>query len=169
MLDRYQSTDCLLAKDADRDVVKTVLSEYGRVVNCFIDQFWQNDQKDCPRKSQLLKPIVDSVSSWLSFTMRQRAASLAISMIKKARRTDLEKPYHEGKNIYLSSYMARVKVVNYSTVMHVRCIGKLKDKKLILDLPIELSKEYCQWYESPEPFYILTAECVRFFFDRDED
>ena len=40
-----------------RSILRRVLKEYGRVVNFFIDHFW--DLPSPPPKAGLLKPIVD--------------------------------------------------------------------------------------------------------------
>ncbi len=66
-----RSTKCSLkfANPAKLNKLGDVLEEYGRVVNLFIGKFWA----DCPSKSQLLKPVVDSVlPSWLSARLRRQ-------------------------------------------------------------------------------------------------
>ena len=55
-----------------------ILKEYGIVVNHFIDLFWDN----CPKKSELLKPVVDAPETWLSARLRKVAAREAIDMVK---------------------------------------------------------------------------------------
>ncbi len=60
--------------------VDVILTEYGRVVNEFIDLFWG----ECPDKAKLLKPIVDYVDTWFGARMRKVAAREAIDMIKSA-------------------------------------------------------------------------------------
>ncbi len=60
----------------------TILKEYGKVVNIFIDYFW--DKKI--DKTQLLKPIVDiPKDSWLSARLRKVAAREAIDMINSVK------------------------------------------------------------------------------------
>ncbi len=61
-----------------------ILREYGKVVNIFISNFWQNPKID---KSQLLKPIIDMPigQTWLSSRLRKVAAREAIDMISSVK------------------------------------------------------------------------------------
>ena len=54
-----RTTKCSLkfATQAKQAVLKDVLTEYGTVVNIFIQYFW--DLPDLPTKGALLKPIVE--------------------------------------------------------------------------------------------------------------
>jgi putative transposase len=70
------------ATEKKRMELQAVLSEYGKVVNIFIDYFWSLGDKKMD-KTQLLKPIVDlPKDSWLSARLRKVAAREAIDMIK---------------------------------------------------------------------------------------
>jgi len=75
-----RSTKCSVkfATQKKRNELKTILKEYGKVVNIFIDYFW--DKK--VDKTQLLKPIVDLPKySWLSARLRKVAAREALDMV----------------------------------------------------------------------------------------
>ena len=75
-----RSTKCSVkfATQKKRNELKTILKEYGKVVNIFIDYFW--DKK--VDKTQLLKPIVDlPKDSWLSARLRKVAAREALDMV----------------------------------------------------------------------------------------
>jgi IS605 OrfB family transposase len=65
------------ATNKKRQELQTVLKEYGKVVNVFIDYFWDKklDKRD------LLKPIYNIPSTWLGATLRQRAAMESLDMI----------------------------------------------------------------------------------------
>jgi len=75
-----RSSKCSLqfATAAKRRRLRTVLNEYGCVVNQFISLFWE----DCPKKSDLLKGVVDLPETWLSARLRKVAAREAIDMVK---------------------------------------------------------------------------------------
>ena len=62
-----------------KDELQSVLQEYGRVVNTFVDHFWTNPLQS---KTELLKPIVDIPQTWLSARLRKVAAREALDMIK---------------------------------------------------------------------------------------
>ena len=67
-----RSTKCSLkfATTKKRNDLLTILSEYSKVVNIFIDYFWLNPDK--ATKGELLKPIVDlPQESWLSARLRK--------------------------------------------------------------------------------------------------
>jgi len=75
-----RSTKCStkFATDKKKAELKTVLTEYGEVVNVFIDYFWTNPTD----KTKLLKPIVDiPKDTWLSARLRKVAAREALDMV----------------------------------------------------------------------------------------
>ena len=76
-----RSTKCSLkfATNHKQEELQNVLSEYGRVVNIFINHFWKNGLIP---KAELLKPIVDIPETWLSARLRKVAAREALDMIK---------------------------------------------------------------------------------------
>src|SRR5262245_533085 len=95
-----RATKCSL-KFASRSKLtrlKSVLVEYGRVVNVFIDAFWMG----CPGKGELLKPVVDLPQTWLTARLRKVAAREAIDMVQAARRrhgAKAVKPIHKGRRM----------------------------------------------------------------------
>jgi len=76
-----RSTKCSLkfATENKLNQLEEVLTEYGKVVNIFIDYFWNNSVKIS--KKDLLKPIVDIPDTWLSARLRKVAAREAIDMV----------------------------------------------------------------------------------------
>ena len=75
-----RSTKCSVkfATNKKKMELQTILKEYGKVVNIFIDYFWTNPTD----KTQLLKPIVDIPrDSWLSARLRKVAAREALDMV----------------------------------------------------------------------------------------
>lgn len=75
-----RSTKCSIkfATNKKKMELQTILKEYGKVVNIFIDYFWLNPTD----KIQLLKPIVDiPKDSWLSARIRKVAAREALDMV----------------------------------------------------------------------------------------
>lgn len=76
-----RSTKCSLkfTTKSKQEELNKVLSEYGNVVNVFIDYFWA---KGVVSKSELLKSIVDVPDTWLSARLRKVAAREAIDMVK---------------------------------------------------------------------------------------
>lgn len=67
-----------------RSTLRRVLEEYGRVVNIFIDHFWELPA--APAKAELLKPIVDLPETWLTARLRKVAAREALDMISSSRK-----------------------------------------------------------------------------------
>jgi hypothetical protein len=88
----------------------TILNEYGKVVNIFIQYFWNNPEK--ASKVLLLKDIVDIPETWLSARLRKVAAREAIEMLQKASKyyMEHEKPIEEnfGTKEYAQMYMERM-------------------------------------------------------------
>jgi len=67
-----RSTKCStkFATNKKKEELQTVLQEYGKIANIFIDYFWNKEV----RKTELLKPIVDIPDTWLSARLRKVAA-----------------------------------------------------------------------------------------------
>lgn len=143
----------------------TVLTEYGRVVNSFIDMFWL----ECPAKGKLLKPIVDSVDSWFSARLRKVAAREAIDMVKAAKERwgdKAVKPTHRGQRMCVSSTTARLDISKDSSFdcwLHLSSIGN----GTILDLPIKRHKHFndLATVGRRQESYIITRESVQFCFE----
>jgi len=122
-------------------VLADVLSEYARVVNLFIDQFWV----ECPGKGELLKPVVDSVDSWFSARLRKVAAREAIDMVQSVKRRkdgSGKKPVHAGKRMCVSSDTAGLQTSKvpgeFDAWLHLHSIGN----KIILDIPVRFHKHH---------------------------
>jgi len=163
-----RSARCTLkfATASKREVLKTVLAEYGRVVNCFIDQFWVT----APKKTALLKPVVEYVKSWLSYRLRLVAAREAIDMVqsvKAKKKPDETKPVHREKRMCCSSTIASLRdsheSVEFDAWLHLASIGN----KIIFDLPIKFHKQFNKWAELGTRLnsYIITADYVQFCFE----
>jgi len=87
-----RSTKCSLkfTTDAKLAALRRVLTEYGRVANCFIEQFWKLPK--VPEKFELLKDIVNSVDTWLSHRLSKVAAREAIDIVKSAKTRGVSQP-----------------------------------------------------------------------------
>ncbi len=159
-----RSTKCYF-NDANRGKLRqlnVVLAEYGRVVNCFIDNFWEK----CPSKAELLKPVVDSVDTWFSARLRKVAAREAVDLIRAAKTQKKPvTPVHRGNRMCVSSTIASLRDGTGTTFdrwLHLHSIGN----KIILDLPIKLHKhinKLLAWGKRLES-YVITRDYVQFCF-----
>lgn len=173
-----RSSKCSLKFSTDNKLsqLRTILSEYGRVVNIFIDYFWALDE--LPSKGKLLKPIVDFPTygenpSWLSARLRKVAAREAIDMILAMKRRwkdnpkKLKKPVHKGKRMNVSCTIADLisaqQATEFDCWLHLASIGD----RMILDLPIKLHKQFHKWNELGNRLnsYIITDKYVQFSFE----
>ena len=124
-----------------RAELRRILDEYGRVVNGFIDLFWD----DCPKKDELLKPIVDSVHSWLSARLRKVAAREAIGMVKAGRKKSGDaavKPVHRSTHMCVSSTVVSFHPANktdeFDAWLHLYSIGE----GIIIDFPVRYHRHF---------------------------
>jgi IS605 OrfB family transposase len=153
--------------------LNTILTEYGKVVNFFIEQFW-SDLDNIPSKSKLLKPIVDLPSeTWLSARLRKVAAREAIDMVLstkqrwKTKSNKMVKPHHKGNRMYVSCTIADLveskQSTNFDAWLHLASIGN----KMILDLPIKYHKHFNKYNELGKRLnsYIITKDYVQFSFE----
>lgn len=150
--------------------LQTILQEYGKVVNIFIDYFW--DKK--VDKTQLLKPIVDIPSnSWLSARLRKVAAREALDMISaskerwKDKPNKLVKPIHKGKRMYVSCTIAELKdskeAKQFDAWLHIASVGN----KITMDIPIKFHKHYNRLCVKGKRLnsHIITENYIQFVFE----
>ena len=166
-----RSSKCSLkfATKAKKLKLRRILEEYGRVVNHFIDLFWE----ETPKKKDLLKPVVDSPqNTWLTARLRKVAAREAIDMVLSAKNKQNErartfKPHHYGRSMHVSSTIADLlpakKAKSFDCWLHLQSIGE----KIILDLPIKLHKHFHQWNSKGQRLnsYIIHRDSVQFCFE----
>ena len=162
-----RSTKCSLkfANHSKQDKLNTILLEYGRVVNIFINSFWE----ETPGKKDLLKPIVGIPKTWLSATLRQVAAREAIDMINASKKRWGNKakiPVHKCNRMYVSSTIANLELSNtneFDAWLKLRCIGN----KLKIGLPIRFHKHYNKLGEMGKRLnsYIITRDYVQLVFE----
>lgn len=147
--------------------LRLVLSEYGNVVNQFIDVFWCGQT---PTKEQLLKPIVDIPNTWLTARLRKVAAREAIDMINASKERDGDKavkPRHKGKRMYVSCTIATLcnpdAATEYDLWLELRSIGN----KVAIDIPIRLHRHYNRLNNKGKRLnsYIITPNYVQFVFE----
>ena len=154
--------------------LNTILTEYGKVVNLFIDHFWNLTEK--VDKSKLLKPIVDlPKDSWLSARLRKVAAREALDMISASKErwknqpNKLVKPVHKGKRMYVSCTISELKDSKKSTEfdawLHIASVGN----KFTMDIPVKFHKHYNRLCSKGKRLnsYIITENYVQFVFEVD--
>lgn len=163
-----RSTQCSLkfASRSKRERLRAALAEYGRVVNVFINAFWDN----CPAKGGLLKPIVDLPQTWLSARFRKVAAREAIDMVQAARKRfgDMAvKPVHKGRRMHVSSTIARLEpaanATEFDAWLHLYSLGD----GIILDLPIRYHRHWHKLAGRGKRLeaFIITESSVQFSFE----
>jgi len=166
-----RSTKCSLkfASSSKKKQLSIVLAEYSKVVNLFINHFWNNP--DDANKSQLLKPIVDlPKDSWLSARLRKVAAREAIDMVSAAKERWKDKaviPVHKGNRICGSANIADLipskNAHEFDAWLHLASIGD----KVILDLPVRYHKHFNKYNIVGKRLnsYLITKNYVQFSFE----
>jgi putative transposase len=151
--------------------LKTILTEYGKVVNTFINYFWYNPDK-C-NKSLLLKEIVEIPETWLSARLRKVGAREAIDMINATKERWKNKPNkmviptHKGNRMYVSCTIADLiqskESTEFDAWLHLASIGN----KMIVDLPIKYHKHFNKYNSVGKRLnsYIITKDYVQFSFE----
>lgn len=172
---RFQrSTKCStkFATAKKREELRCVLREYGKVVNIFIDYFW-NKPKEELNKSKLLKDIVDIPNNtWLSARLRKVAAREAIDMVLAVRERWKDKPgkagkpVHAGRRMHVSSTIAELTDTperHFDSFLVLRSIGN----KIAIDIPIQKHEHFHKWNSrgTRNNDYIITENYVQFSFE----
>jgi len=144
--------------------LRTILKEYGYVVNFFIDRFFENP----PKKAQLLKGIVNLPTTWLSARLRKVAAREALDMISSVKERGLtSKPHHKGRSMSVSSTIASLQTKklasSYDCWLHIASVGD----GIILNLPVKLHKHFHRLKGRGKRLesYIIKEDCVQFCFE----
>jgi IS605 OrfB family transposase len=164
-----RSTKCSLkfATEAKRQEVQQVLAEYGRVVNFFMDLFWEQPVE----KSGLLAEVVNRPETWLTSRLKKVAAREALDMIASARERDGEravKPVHQGRRMSVSSTIATLEAPRdaseFDAWLKIRCVGE----GIGLDVPIRFHQHFNKLTQHPGSrrlnAYIITSQSVQFSF-----
>lgn len=165
-----RSTKCSLkfSTQKKKDDLLTIMNEYSKVVNIFINYFWLNPDK--ASKGKLLKPIVDIPETWLSARLRKVAAREGIDMIDSAKLRWKEKaviPVHKGNRMYVSCTIADLvsskDTSEFDGWLHLASIGN----KMIMDLPIRYHKHFNNYNNIGKRLnsYLITKDYVQFSFE----
>jgi len=166
-----RSTKCSLkfTSSKKKNELSIILTEYSKVVNLFIDYFWNNP--DNCSKAKLLKSIVDiPKDTWLSARLRKVAAREAIDMVtaSKKRWSDKAKlPKHRGNKMHVSSTIADLKYSQsaheFDAWLHLASVGN----KMILDLPIKFHKHFNKYHLIGKRLnsYLITDKYIQFSFE----
>jgi len=146
-----------------REQLENIRAEYTKVVNLFIDLFWENT----PKKNDLLKGVLNLVKedTWFSQRMIRDCAREAIDMIisAKAQAEEAEeepiKPVHSGNRMVLSNSIAIFQSPKnskeFDNWLHFQSIGR----NIIFDIPIRRHKHFNQLME--EGHLCTTVEILR--------
>ena len=168
-----RSTKCSVkfSTNKKQQELQTILKEYGKVVNTFVDHFWTNPID----KTKLLKPIVDIPQTWLSARLRKVAARESLDMISAAKERwknepkKMSKPVHKGKRMYVSCTIAELKdskdAKGFDAWLHIASVGN----KITMDVPIKFHKHYNRLCSKGKRLnsYIITNTYVQFVFEVD--
>ena len=169
-----RSTRCSLseATQIKRETLATVLAEYGRVVNHFINLWWGHGPP--PAKKKLLKEVIAVPGTWLSARLRKVAAREAIDMIRASRERDGKdavKPVHKGKRMHVSSTIASLtpdtNAKEFDAWLHIASVGR----GITMNLPVRFHRHYHRYARDPVArrleSYIITGDSVQLAFEVD--
>jgi IS605 OrfB family transposase len=126
-----------------REVLFNFIEEYSKVVNLFIDIFWE---KQIPKR-EINKPIIDLTKNqtWITYRARKVASYEAIGMVLSELNKEklvYTKPHHNGKRIHAYEDIAKIEFSknskHFDCWVHLHSIGK----KISLDIPIKLHRHF---------------------------
>ena len=111
------------ATDFKKSKLNGFFEEYCRVVNCFIDLYWNGRQY--PQKANSAE--YKQVSSWLLGKAMKCAANQAIKIVKSTRKKDSQKAYKQYKRIFAK---AKKLEKNHFGILDKKYADWIKDRKL---------------------------------------
>ena len=113
--------------------LQTILQEYGKVVNVFIEYFWKNGVVG---NTELLKGIVDiPKNTWLSARLRKVAAREALAMVGSAKAVvESNKQMMSNRITSVESALKKLKPVNRKLRRKINKLRiELKSKRMRLN------------------------------------
>jgi IS605 OrfB family transposase len=157
------------ATQSKRDEIQRILPEYAKVVNFFINEFWD----ELPRKQDLKVGVYSKARTWLSPTMCQIAAREAIDMVKASKERNGDKavmPEHKGKRMCLSAQVVKVgkaDTTEFDLWLNFSAIAK--DKSVKFSLPIKKHKHFNRLEKKGrlQQNYVVTEQGVQLSFEID--
>lgn len=165
-----RSTKCSIkfATQKKRSQLIGILTDYGKIVNQYIDLFWTRDEIT---KAQLLKPLIDQVKSDYSFRFKKVAAREAVDMISAVKERwknepkNISKPLHKGQRMMCSTTLVEVNKSNtsFDYYLKIRSIGF----KIKLDIPIKSHRHFNKLLSQGKRLnsYIITNQDIQFCFE----
>lgn len=166
-----------------RNQLQTVVEEYSKVVNIFIDIFWQKEYT----ANNITKNIYNIPDTWLSARMKQCAAREALSMCQSAnqykRKTAVEreveeligdstvfnqkiKPHHYAKRMVLSSQIATLEKSKNSFDMWV--VLSNIGEKFKISIPVKTHRHFQQFSDwKLSSSILITSSYIQFTFKRE--
>ncbi len=165
-----RSSKCSLkfASKSKLRILRTILEEYSRVVNFFINIFWD----DLPPKSSILKGVINLPKTWLSFRLKKLAAIEAIGMIKASKGrwgSKAKKPTRRKNRMSASCSVASLRnsrnASEFDCWLHLSSIGN----NIIIDLPIKKHRQFLKWESLGKRYtsYTICEDYIQFFFEID--
>ncbi len=134
---RSSKTTLKFMTASKRQQLDQIMGEYSRVVNIFIDDFWDHDYQI----KDLLKEVTNGPLSWLSARIRQCAAREALGMVNGAAEAALSldkepvKPRHYGFKMTLSAQCVTIAddINSFDLWLTVHSVGN----KIKLNIPLK--------------------------------
>ncbi len=166
---RSSKTSLKFATAEKLKILNEILDEYARVVNFFIDYFWEHPE--IKTKNDIKKEIYSLPETWFTARMRQCAAREALSMVLGAKNTenrrkssaereveeligeeifsDPVKPVHNGKKMTLSSQTVRIEKGRNSFDLWPVLSSVGKETKLYI--PLKKHRQFLRWEKVGKP------------------
>ncbi len=145
-----------------REILDEIRDEYTRVVNFFIDYFWEHPE--FTSENQVKADIYSLPETWFTARMRQCAAREALSMVLGAKNTPKKrnsiereveellgeeifgepvKPVHNGAKMTLSAQTVRIEKGrnSFDLCLVIHSVGK----KIKLHIPLRKHRQFIRW------------------------
>ncbi len=182
---RSSKTSLKFATAEKRKILDEILDEYARVVNFFIDFFWEHHE--IRAKDEIKKEIYGLPETWFTARMRQCAAREALSMVLGAENTenrrknsaereveellgqeifsDPVKPVHNGKKMTLSSQIVEIEKSrnSFDLWLVISSVGK----EIKLYIPLKKHRQFLRWESTGKTAssVVIHREYVQISFD----
>jgi len=141
---RKSSCALKFATQSKRDKISELFKEHERYVNALIELLWE--RRNLYKNHKYLdKPVLDSISTWLSARMKQNVGKRVLEIMRSQTGKCGKdfKPIFRGNSIELDERFGDLQESSnsFDTWLHLQSLGN----KIVLDIPLKRHKHFIKF------------------------
>lgn len=144
-------------------LLKSVISEYSKLVNIYIDKLWNNTPES---KFKIPLETINNVDSFACHRFKKNACQEALGLVQSAKILEGSKPKFDGKHISVNSTIGTLNLTKgkeFDGWLILTSIGN----KIRIDIPIKLHKHFYKLQAKGKllNYFIITDKTIQICFE----